>query len=523
MLTAVWALSGCTDVGLYKIGEGAGTGPDRVDLEGSVCVPLATGEAFPVRVLFAVEGGDNIDRTVVGQVTAALQDLGSRFSEPYIKFELMAYHTVATGIQASYVDAAQLQTATMKYSSYQEAGPISLRAPLRLARSLLSGDMQTGCKGTVGRTRYLVVLVFSDADTSCANPAFNAGIEGKCSAMPDPAQCSACELSAVTGALKSLEDQYRAGEVSIQPIYVRTTADPTASAQGAAIARQGGTQLIETDPGNLKAALNAINYASLQRALVLKQFFAFNRNAVARSGKVLVDSDGDGMPDDDEADAGTDSIAPDSDSDGLMDGVELHMGLKPQPGNVDVINGCNPFLDTDFDRLNDCEERVLGTNPCVADTDGDGIPDLVELLANTNPLIPEDLNDQDRDGYSNIGEVKQHTDALSADIGFRAEHGYGYAITDGTPTPDGRACYDFKVTNVGLVYTIERPNENFPSLKIPAGTNDIYFYLQVGHESDPRGTGIGSLFIQQVRFIPPDKKKPKGIIKVTPDDFVLGF
>ncbi|MHB8878353.1 MAG: calcium-binding protein [Myxococcaceae bacterium] len=556
MSLLVWASSGCTDVGLYASDERGGSGPDRVDFEGQVCVPLATGEAFPVRVLFAVQGGANMDRAVVGQVTEALEALGSRFSEPYIKFSLVAFHTVATGIQGAYVDAAALQGAVVKYSSYQETGPISLRAPLRLARSFLSGDMQTGCRGIVGRTRYLVVLIFTSADTSCANPAFNAGIEGKCSAMPNPVACSSCELSEVTGALKALADQYGAGEVSIQPIYVRTTADPAASAQAAAIARQGGTQAIETDPANLKATLNGINYASLQRALVLKRLIGFNRSAISRSGELLVDSDGDGAPDVNEdlngdgvldpgedldgngvldpgedldgdgalAPAETDPANPDTDADGLMDGVERRMGMDLL--TPDVVNGCNPFLDTDGDRLNDCEERVLGTDPCISDTDGDGIPDLVELLSSTNPLIPEDLEDADRDGFFNVQEIEEHTDALSADISYRNDHAYGYTIADAEPTADGRACYDFKVTNVGLVDPLERANDPFP--RIRRGTNDLYLYLQVGHQSDPRGTGIGSLYISQVRFTPagpkgPAQRKPKGTIHVGPDDFVLGF
>jgi hypothetical protein len=34
-----------------------GEGPDRAEIQGTVCVPLASGDAFPVKVLFAFEGG----------------------------------------------------------------------------------------------------------------------------------------------------------------------------------------------------------------------------------------------------------------------------------------------------------------------------------------------------------------------------------------------------------------------------------------------------------------------------------
>lgn len=516
---ALLAFFACTDAGLYATsGRGRG-GPDRAELAGRACVPLAAGEAFPVKVLFLMQGGAGVDPQMKGELSDALRSLASRFSVPYVSFSLVAFHTVATGIQGGFADAAQLQSKVGQYTSYQEDGPLSLRAPLQLAKSLLSGDMLTGCRGTVARTRYLVVLVFSSADTSCQNPAFNAGLDSRCTKLSDLAQCSACELTRVTGELKELAERHRAGEVSVQPVYVRQAADPVASAQGAAIANSGGTELIETDPASVRNALNGLSYASLQRALTLKRLIAFNRNTLARAGALLADSDGDGLADAEEGELGLDPLSPDSDLDGLMDGVERQMGMSP--GVVDQVNGCNPLLDTDGDRLNDCEERVLGTDPCISDTDGDGLPELVEMLSGTNPLVPEDLDDGDRDGLSNVGEIEAHTDPGSTDLAFQADRAYGYLIAPAAPTEDGRACYDLQLYNIGLVPTLERPNPPYPN--IPRGTNDIYLYMQVGRENDPRGTGIGSLFIQPIQFLPPDRRKPKGTISIAPEDFVLGW
>ena len=40
----------CTDAGVYAL-QGSGVpGPDRTAFEGDVCVPLATGDTFPVKV-----------------------------------------------------------------------------------------------------------------------------------------------------------------------------------------------------------------------------------------------------------------------------------------------------------------------------------------------------------------------------------------------------------------------------------------------------------------------------------------
>ncbi|MDY7226535.1 calcium-binding protein [Hyalangium rubrum] len=515
----------CSDAGIYALDGRGPSGKDRADFAGEACIPLATGEAFPVKVVFAIQGGEGVPSEMVGFTTDALGTLSSRFSGPFIKFSLIAFHTVATGLQGSFADAATFQTALPRYSSYQETGPISIRSALRLSKSLLSGDMQTACRGEVGRARYVVVLVITSADVSCDNPAFNVGIDSRCAALTPvtgAAACSQCELTAVTGELKALAQQFGAGEVVVQPVYVRSTPDPVAREQVAAIANAGGTEAIETDPAGLRDVLGTLNYTSLQTSLVLKRFLAFNRNVQVRAGEVLVDSDGDGVPDLDEVALELDPRDPDSDRDGLMDGVELRMGLKPQPGNVDIINGCNVSLDDDGDRLNTCEERVLGTDPCMGDTDGDGLPDLVEALGLTNPLVPEDLLDTDRDGITNIEEVQARGDPLSADIAFHAERGYGYSFELAEPTPDGRACYNVRAENITVVPTLERQDPIYPGVVIPRGNNDIYLYLQVGRDNDPRGTGVGSLYVKPVRYTEEQGKNPTGILPFSPNDFILG-
>lgn len=48
----------------------------------------------------------------------------------------------------------------------------------------------------------------------------------------------------------------------------------------------------------------------------------------------------------------------------------------------------NVFLDSDQDGLTDQEEKALGTNPNMADTDGDGYSDGAEIKSGYNPLKP---------------------------------------------------------------------------------------------------------------------------------------
>jgi len=520
LAAACASLLSCTNAGLYAL-DGSGPGrADRATFEGIVCVPPAAGEVFPTKVLYAIQGGQGVDPSLVAVIRDGLDSIATRFSLPYISFGLLGYHTVATGIVGSFQPAGTLQAALGQYASYQEQGPWSVRAPLRLAKSILSGDMLSSCQGTVARTRYLVVLVVLYPDASCANPIFNPDIDPRCQALAssDPQACSVCELSFVTSEITALMQSRGAGEVQVQPIYVvpNSVADPQVVEQVAAIARSGGTNHIVVTPDRFGAALNGLDYSSFQGQLVLKRLLPFNRNVISRAGQALPDSDGDGLADVDEAALGTDPQNPDTDGDHLMDGVEVRMGLNPL--QQDAITACNPLLDTDGDRLNDCEERVLGTDPCMGDTDSDTLPDLVEALAGTNPLQPERTQDTDRDGYTNIDEIQAHTDPLSADIGYRAEYAYNQSIEPADPTPDGRLCYKVRVSNVVLGRTLERPN--LPYVPIPAGTNDVYLYFLAGRENEDRG-GVSSLVVQPVQLTG-DQRNPAGTIPVVPGSFVVG-
>jgi hypothetical protein len=538
LLVPVLLLS-CSDVGLYGLEKRGVGGKDRASFAGNVCVPLAGGEAFPTKVLFAIEGGASVEAEMVGYATDGLSTLTSRFSGPFVRFGLVAYHTVATGLLGRFSDASEFQATLPRYASYQESGPVSVRSALRLAKTLLSGDMQTSCRGEVARTRYMVVVIVRSRDTSCARARgsddFGSGLDSRCVALSNAtgctanvgaqiacdAACSECELTAVTGEIKALAEQFGAGEVVVQPLYVRgASADPITRQFVAAIASAGGTEPIEVDFAGLPGALTNIPYAARQNNLKLKRFIAFNRNVVVRAGQSLPDSDGDGLPDSDEDALGTDALRLDTDQDGLMDGLEVRMGLDPL--QLNVINGCNVSLDEDGDRLNTCEERVLGTNACIGDTDGDAIPDLVETLSMTNPLVPEDLLDSDRDGLSNIAEIEARGDPLSADLDFHRERGYGYDLVESEPTPDGRACYAARVENITVVPTRERPHPFIPGEFIPAGTNEVYIYLQAGRDNDPRGAGIGSLFIQPIQYSEESGRNPAGVISLDPEQFILG-
>ncbi|MFZ5475168.1 MAG: thrombospondin type 3 repeat-containing protein, partial [Myxococcota bacterium] len=122
-----------------------------------------------------------------------------------------------------------------------------------------------------------------------------------------------------------------------------------------------------------------------------------------------VDTDGDGLDNDDEMDLGTDPADADTDGDGLGDGEETDTwGTDPADA------------DTDDDGLDDGTEVDGGTDPLVEDTDGGGTGDGVETeVDGTDPTDPADdvehVVDTDSDGLTDEEEAALGTDPLDAD------------------------------------------------------------------------------------------------------------
>lgn len=151
------------------------------------------------------------------------------------------------------------------------------------------------------------------------------------------------------------------------------------------------------------------------------QTAAFNQTQAAAIGQE--DSDGDGLPNQQEVDIGTDPFNPDTDGDGLSDGEEvLRRGTDPLNPDSDgdsltdgeevLQRGTDPLNpDTDGDGLNDGDEVRRGTDPLNPDTDGDGLTDGDEIQRGTDPLNP----DTDADKLNDGDEVRLGTNPLNPD------------------------------------------------------------------------------------------------------------
>lgn len=116
---------------------------------------------------------------------------------------------------------------------------------------------------------------------------------------------------------------------------------------------------------------------------------------VVEPSPAAIDTDGDGLSDDEELAIGSDPLNRDYDADGILDGEEVYLY------GTDPLNN-----DTDGDGLLDGDEVYLyGTDPLSADTDGDGLSDTDELfIYGTDPL----RWDTDGDGVSDGDEIFVH-------------------------------------------------------------------------------------------------------------------
>ena len=155
------------------------------------------------------------------------------------------------------------------------------------------------------------------------------------------------------------------------------------------------------------------------------------------------DTDGDGLLDKQETELGSFIKKADTDEDGLLDGEEVNTyGTNPVHSDSDLdgltdgeeVNTYNtePLKDdTDGDGLRDGQEvNDFGTDPTKADSDEDGLTDSEEV--NSEPETDPNNNDTDGDGLTDGDEVNQtNTDPTKADTdGDELED--GDEITKGT-------------------------------------------------------------------------------------------
>ncbi len=134
----------------------------------------------------------------------------------------------------------------------------------------------------------------------------------------------------------------------------------------------------------------------------MTDIFLLNPNVRADvNGQLQIDSDGDGLFDNEEIALGTDPHRARTNG-YCLDSFMAHEAYASRCKAMVASRSCDPTLDSDGDGLNECEEMLLGTDPFDFDTDGDGIPDLYEWIYGYNPLSGDVEKDNNGDGFTNM-------------------------------------------------------------------------------------------------------------------------
>ena len=249
---------------------------------------------------------------------------------------------------------------------------------------------------------------------------------------------------------------------------------PDAAAQGTLqqIADAGTGQYMEFGPGQnvvYQAFAPPIRYIRYNLAETWLQ----NVNAVWwDDGRLLPDTDGDGLPDELEFKFGSDIRKTDSDGNGISDLVEYRTKGRPcngaacDPTKRDLYSICdgfgptkNPdgsqkFPDLDRDGLNECEEFILKSDRYGFDSNSDFLPDGLAFklgmpfIAGTQGLFAAPMGD----GLTNYDKIKKGLPtsiALNKVLNFKTRVNSLYREPD--PKDPDVDCYNAKFNRVAAL------------------------------------------------------------------------
>jgi len=165
-----------------------------------------------------------------------------------------------------------------------------------------------------------------------------------------------------------------------------------------------------------------------------------------------IDSDSDGLTDQEELSLNTDPYNPDTDGDGILDKWELDYNLNP-------LDPSDSMIDSDYDGLNNLDEFIYQSNPNNSDTDSDGYLDGIEVVNYYSPLSgpgvrikgheePKDLQEQ-----ANINQEAKIIEESQTET----------SETSVMRNRDEQRIRDLKILELALeIYLEDHPEEGYP-------------------------------------------------------------
>lgn len=297
------------------------------------------------------------------------------------------------------------------------------------------------------------------------------------------------------------------------------------------MARLGGGEFREARSADEIDFLQ-FDFTALKRTNKVRRIFVTNRNLLPGENDFLVDSDGDGLADQDEYTIGSNVALADTDDDGYTDAFELEY----QGFGMDPILGSKPYvvcrgdpeddtelrpggllawpesqaMDNDHDGLRNCEERLVGLDVDHPDSDRDTIPDGLELRFRLNPAMNDAELDYDFDGISNLEEVIRNSNPRLDDPVLRRKPAFRYDLRMDHETLDQRECFGLETRHIVLGSTTSyfRPHNDLPQSIDAPGYNEILVYEVESPSDDALGETAIRGACYRARFIAPDIKEP---------------
>lgn len=511
----------------------------KLTLSGTFLTESPDEISFPVKVLFAIDCslsmGDDVDGAVVGSDPYDLRieavrnfiQVYNTAEYPNVSFEIMLWNndvfaqTRNGANQPGFtrdayelnrvLDGAHNDTMTDYLGALD-----NIRADLE--NDIYVSSAEEGGDDNIVRTKYIVIFL-SDGMPN---------VQGGTQTNNDIWQ----RVDDIT----EMAESYGVGSFNFHTFLLLAGFGPTESGQAArrqatatlqGMAQRGDGLFREFDTAESIDFIN-ITDMRLTTEYKIKYLVACNYNVRPGIDLIHVDSDGDGLTDEEEIAYGSSVSLTDTDNDGLSDFFEVKVS---SPGHVLVPivadSPCQPppdgiWVDSDSDGLTDCEEYVKGTQRYITDTDRDGMPDGLEFVMGTNPLENEYTRDADFDGVQDWLEVQKHSNVNTNDPIVRDRHSYIYYVEDmglvpinqGTALPSYVREYQFRISNIDVMDTLEYAVGN--QVYQEAGDNFLRVYVAQVPEDMPNTAPVFRMAEIQINTFDADRD-----ITINPYDFEL--